>query len=185
MTTIGWFPADVVLDDGGRVHIRPLGRADAALVARGFEQLSAASRRLRFFSTIPRLSPALLRWLVDVDQHDHLALLAVRADEPGSGLGIARAVRSHDDPEHAEVAVTVLDKHHGRGIGSALLKALRRAALAEGITHFDGHVLVDNAAALGLLRHADAELHLDEPGVYAFSLPLRPVTATRRATVAS
>jgi GNAT superfamily N-acetyltransferase len=176
----GWFPADVTLADGSRAHIRPLGPADARILAAGFERLSPSSRELRFFTPTPHLSAEVLRSLTDVDQHEHLALLAVRAERPSEGLGVARAIRDPDHPSHAEIAVTVLDEFHRRGIGTALLRALRRAALADGIDTFDGYVLAQNRPALEWLRHSRARIGHDGGGLLHFAIPLRPGTPPGR-----
>ena len=63
------------------------------------------------------LSPAGLRCFTDVDHHDHQAPGAL--DHPrGRGVGTARDVRDADDPQAAEIAVTVIDGRQGRGPGT-------------------------------------------------------------------
>jgi len=106
----------VVLRDGSAVLIRPVRRADAALLADGFARLSTRSRRLRFLSPKKELSSAELGYFTDVDHHDHEALGALdHAD--GRGVGIARYIRDAVDPQAAEIAVTVIDDWQGRGLG--------------------------------------------------------------------
>ena len=60
-----------VLRDGSEVLIRPVRPGDAELLAEGFERLSPESRRLRFLTAKDVLRPAELRYLTDVDHHDH------------------------------------------------------------------------------------------------------------------
>jgi ribosomal protein S18 acetylase RimI-like enzyme len=151
------------------MEIRPITPADAPEIEAGFDQLSPTSRRMRFFTPMPRLPASLLRWMTNADQHDHIALMAV---DDGAGIGTAHATRRRDDASAAEVAVDVLDARHRQGVGSALMRELRRAAVLEGIDAFEGHVLVDNTSALAWLRSAGAELDLDEPGVLRFHIPL-------------
>src|SRR5271154_3032296 len=87
----------VVLRDGSKVLIRQVQRTDAPLLADGFTRLSAHSRRMRFLGRKDSLSAADLRYLTDVDHHDHEALGALdQAD--GRGVGIARYVRDVEDP---------------------------------------------------------------------------------------
>jgi hypothetical protein len=113
----------VVLRDGSAVLIRPVRRADARLLADGFARLSARSRRLRFPTPKTALSPAELRYFTDVDHHDHEALGAL--NHPGGrGVGIARYVRDADDPQTAEIAVTIIDDRQGRGPGTELMAQL-------------------------------------------------------------
>jgi GNAT superfamily N-acetyltransferase len=122
----------VVLRDGSEVLIRQVQRGDAPLLADGFLRLSAESRRLRFLSVKPELSPAELRYYTEVDHHDHEALGALNQVD-GRGLAIARYIRHTEDPEAAEIAVAVLDDWQGRGLGTELLNQLTDRAGQEGI----------------------------------------------------
>jgi hypothetical protein len=76
----------VVLRDGSAVLIRQVRSTDAPLVADGFARISAASRQMRFLGVKKELSAAELRYLTDVDHHDHEALVALdRAGGAGRG----------------------------------------------------------------------------------------------------
>jgi GNAT superfamily N-acetyltransferase len=139
----------VTLRDGARVTLRQIGPKDKRLLASSFERLSEESRYRRFFTAKSSLSPAELDYLVDVDHHDHEAIVAIDPTS-GNGLGVARYVRSADDPELAEVAVTVADDWQGRGLGRALLERLAYRARREGVRRFGARVQSDNLASLGL-----------------------------------
>ena len=155
---------EVVLRDGSRVEIRALSAADQAGLASGFERLSERSRYRRFLSPIPQLTPKQLAYFTDVDHHDHEALVAI---EPASrdGLGVARYVRSRDDPNEAEFAVAVADDWQGRGLGTALLRQLAARAREEGVTWFTGLVLGENRSMLHMLGTlGDVEQRLGESG---------------------
>ena len=80
---------------------------------------------------------------------DHEAIAAFEPDT-GALLGIARYVRSREDPQAAEVAVTVADDWQRRGLGRALLDRLTYRARREGIRRFSALVLGENRPALGL-----------------------------------
>jgi GNAT superfamily N-acetyltransferase len=131
------------LRDGSRVEIRPLTPSDTRGLAAGFERLSELSRYRRFLSPTAHLSDKQLRYLTDIDHHDHEALVAI---DPAShdGLGVARYVRSRVDREEAEFAVAVADDWQRRGLGTALLRHLAARARAEGIVRFTGLVSADN-----------------------------------------
>ena len=108
-------------DDTGM--IRPVLPVFVPLLADGFARLSARSRQLRFLTPKTALSPAELRYFTDVDHHDHEALGAL--NHPGGrGVGIARYVRDADDPQTAEIAVTIIDDRQGRGPGTELMAQL-------------------------------------------------------------
>jgi len=165
----------VVLRDGSVVLIRQVQSGDAPLLAEGFARLSLESRQLRFLTGKKTLSPAELRYLTELDHHDHEALGALRPED-GRGLGIARYIRNAEDPEGAEVAVTVVDEWQGRGLGTELLNRLADRARQEGVRHFTALVDVHNEAVLGLLRdsHADVRVTEREPGTVEYEIPLPP-----------
>ena len=112
-----------MLRDGSTVLIRPVRPVDAQLLADGFARLSARSRRLRFLTPKQELSPAELRYFTDVDHHDHEALGALNHAD-GRDVGIARYLRDADDPQAAEIAVTIIDDWQGQGLGTELVAQL-------------------------------------------------------------
>jgi RimJ/RimL family protein N-acetyltransferase len=147
----------VVLRDGSAVLIRQVRSVDAPLLADGFARLSAASRQMRFLGVKKELSAAELRYLTDVDHHDHEALAAL--DQAGGhGVGIARYIRDADDPQAAEIAVTIVDDWQGRGLGTELLAQLSGRACQEGIRRFTALADPSNVAVAALLRNAGARL---------------------------
>jgi RimJ/RimL family protein N-acetyltransferase len=169
----------VVLRDGSTVLIRPVRSADAPLVADGFARLSARSRQLRFLTPKKELSPAELRHFTDVDHHHHEALGALdHAD--GRGVGIARYVRDPDDPQAAEIAVTIIDDWQGRGLGTELVTQLSDRARSAGIRRFTALVAADNPAMAGLLRAVRADLVRREPGALRYEITLGPADSTAR-----
>ena len=66
-----------VLRDGSTVLIRQVRGTDAPLLADGFARLSARSRQMRFLGPKKMLSAAELRYLTEVDHHDHEAIGAL------------------------------------------------------------------------------------------------------------
>ncbi len=149
--------APVLLRDGSRVLIRPVRPSDAALLAEGFARLSERSRRMRFLGPKNTLTEADLRYYTEVDHHNHEALGALEVAR-GGGVGIARYVRDREDPQAAEIAVTIVDDWQGRGLGVELVDRLSERGRQEGICRFTALVAADNAAVAGLLRCYRAEL---------------------------
>lgn len=143
------------LPDGTEIKIRQISAADKEAIADGFARLSPESRYRRFFAPLERLTPADLRYLTEVDHHAHEALIAYDAAS-GESIGVARFVVS-DDPTSAEVAVTVVDDWHHRGVASVLLDRLVIRAREEGIARFIAIVLDGNDDALALFRHLDPD----------------------------
>ena len=137
------------LRDGSTLYMRPVRPDDKGAIASGFQQLSPESRYRRFFTAMSRLSDADLRYLTEVDHHDHEAIIGFDAD--GGPVGVARYVRV-EKPDEAEVAVAVIDDWQGRGAGTALLERLVERARENGIERFVASVLSENAEALELFR---------------------------------
>lgn len=154
----------VTLRDGARVTLRPIRPDDKDRLCEAFERLGEDSRYRRFFSPMPTLPPAMLRYLTEVDHHDHEALVAQDAST-GEGLGVARYVRTQGGPpDEAEAAVTVVDDWHGRGLGSVLLRALADRARDEGIATFTALVQGDNPRAIRALSALGEIQHTWEGG---------------------
>ena len=165
----------MLLRDGSVVLIRQIQSGDAPLLADGFARLSSESRRLRFLTGKSHLTPAELRYFTDIDHHDHEALGAL---DPvlGRGLGIARYIRNAEDPDGAEVAVTVVDEWQHRGLGTALLSRLADRGRQEGIRHFTALVAVDNEAVVGLLQDSRIGVRVThrESGTVEYEITLPP-----------
>ena len=144
-------PETVRLRDGSQLRTRAIRPDDKAAIAEGFARMSPASRYRRFFAPLSELSADDLRYLTEVDHHDHEALIGFDR-ETGDPVGVARYIRGVE-PTEAEVAVTVVDDWQGRGAATALLEHLVRCAREAGIEHFVAVVLPDNLDALELFRH--------------------------------
>jgi RimJ/RimL family protein N-acetyltransferase len=150
------------LRDGTLVAIRPILPSDADRLRDGFERLSPESRYRRFMSAVDELSDEQVYFLTHVDYEDHMAWVALDPLDPGRrGLGVARYVRVADEPSVAEAAVTVVDSHQGRGLGTVLLGVLALSALRNGIGTFRALVLEANAQMLAILRDLGAKAEHD------------------------
>lgn len=132
------------LPDGTPIVVRSLGEEDQELLITMFERLSERSRYRRFLTPKQRLSDRELAAFVDVDHRNREALVGLASNGAETGIGVARFVRSPEDPEAAEVAVAVADDWHRRGVGLVLLAQLADRARAEGIRRFSALVLAEN-----------------------------------------
>jgi RimJ/RimL family protein N-acetyltransferase len=163
----------VALRDSSTVLIRQVHSADAALLADGFARLSPRSRQMRFLTRKNQLSSAELRYFTDVDHHDHEALVALSPAD-GRGVGIARYIRHADDPQAAEIAVTIVDAWQGRGLGTELVTRLSGRARSAGIHRFTALVAEDNRAVARMLQNTSACLADRGPGTVEYAITLAP-----------
>jgi protein lysine acetyltransferase len=155
---------DFTLTDGTQVLIRPILPGDSERLAAAYDRLSPESVHSRFLSAKPRLSAAELRYLTQVDGSTHVALVAVLADAPDHIAGVGRFIRSKDEPDSAEVAVTVGDCYQDKGLGRQLGMELADAARARGIKRFTATMLATNEAAHRLFARVSERLETSHVG---------------------
>lgn len=162
-----------VLADGEELAIRPLLHGDRFELAAGFSDLSLRSRHLRFFDAPDELDADDLEYLTNIDYRDHYACAALLPGRPvPNGIGVGRYVREADDPTVAEVAVTVLDDHQRRGVGTLLTRALAEVAAGNRIRTFVSYVLWDNVPAIEMLAESGARVTPAEPGIARVELDI-------------
>ena len=140
----------VTLRSGDVVRIRQVRPDDAQALVRAYANLGEQSRYRRFFTVMPQLPESTLKAAVEVDHTDHEALVAVPLLS-AEIVGECRFIRLADQPDTAEVGVTVVDAWQGRGLGSALLARLSERAAEAGIEYFTAEVLAENRTMLALL----------------------------------
>ncbi len=145
--------ADVVVADGGTVHLRPILPSDADALVEFHSHLSARTRYLRYFSAYPRIPDRDLKRFTNVDHHYRVALIA----ELGGEIIAVGRYEGTPDTDEAEVAFVVADAHQGRGIGSVLLEHLAAAARECGIRRFHAIVLAENTAMIRVFHDAGYE----------------------------
>jgi acetyl coenzyme A synthetase (ADP forming)-like protein len=144
------YATDARLRDGLTVHLRPIRPDDLERMLEMWSRLSPETIRLRFFG--PRsMDERTMRYFTEVDYQRRFALVAETA---GRVVGVSRFDVLPEDPTSAEFAVLVEDAEQGRGIGTALLRALAEPARDLGVTRFEGEVLRENARMLRMLRDA-------------------------------
>jgi GNAT superfamily N-acetyltransferase len=130
------------------LEIRPVSPDDAADVRAFYESLSTDTLWLRYFVTTPPLDRRDIDWFVNVDHHDHVALVAIATmDGVRCIVGEARSIRFADDPDLAEAAIVVADAWQGKGIGSRLTDALANQATTTGVCKWRVVRLAENIAA--------------------------------------
>ena len=162
---------DVALRDGGAIHIRPIRPDDGERMLALFHRFSERTVYFRFHG-IPHMTAEAVHAFTQLDEHDRYAFVAALSGDADAPLvGVVRFARM-PDPTRAEMALVVEDAHHGRGVGTALLRALAAVALDRGITVFDAYVLGENHAMLDLLARERPDSSTTTDGVVTVRVPV-------------
>jgi Zn-dependent protease/GNAT superfamily N-acetyltransferase len=179
----GWVvPVEVETATGLRVRIRRAHPGDEEALLVGFSHLSDQSRYHRFFTALPRLSGRLLEQLIDIDDHERLALATFDPSRPsevggpdGFGIAVARYIQPDPAVPQAELAIAIIDEYQGQGLGDVLLTALEVVARGNGLTSLYAIVLGVNVGMTRLLIRHGARLTPhpeDDVGVRRYTLDL-------------
>jgi len=156
-----------------QIVTRELTRLERPKLAAHFLSLNAEDRRLRFGLPI---SDASVADYVERIEFARDAVFGVFDDE----LNLAGAAHLARAEDHAELGVSVLPAHRGRGIGAALLERAHTHSRNWGIGTLFMHCLTENAAMMHLARkqgmriaaasgEADAHLELAPASAASFA----------------
>lgn len=127
------------------IHVRELSRLDRTAMEQHFLALDAEDRRLRFGIAI---ADAAVRDYVARIDFDRDAAFGVYDDDLLL-LAVAHLARGR---RHAELGISVLPRHRGRGIGGALLHRAHLHARNWGERALFMHCLAENRAMMHLAR---------------------------------
>ena len=155
-------PVPVTLRDGTAAGLRPVYPGDQYALVRGEPLLSVQTRYQRFLAAV-HMTPALARYLAEVDYLDHFAWAAV--DSTDVAVGGASYVRSASDRALADISFLIEDEFQGRGLGTLLMGAIAIAARRNGIARFCADVLAENAPMRAILAHAGITWQPAQAGV--------------------
>ncbi len=162
--------AYALLSDGSTIEIRAARTGDFDVVRDMHAKMSPDNLYLRFFSMSPVAAEREARRICREPGPDHAALLAV---QDGQLVGCGSYEQAGAGSRSAEVAFTVADDRHNRGVGMLLLEHL--VSLARGLEFraFTAETLSENVAMLRVF--ADAGLQVQRSlvdGVYELTFPL-------------
>jgi len=149
---------------GGRAAaaIRSARPADLTALSDFFAGLSTRTRYLRFFAPVTP-GPPLLRFLSGAADDDVDAVVAVRG-----GLIIGHAMAADQigarGSMSTDIGVVVADAWQGRGVGSALVRALITGAQARGVTSVTMDVLPGNRQVLDMIAAHWPAARVDRSG---------------------
>ena len=162
--------AYALLSDGATIEIRAAWPEDFDAVRDLHGKMSPDNLYLRFFSLSPLVAEREARRICREPGPDHAALLAVL---DGEVVGCGTYEQAGAGSGSAEVAFTVADDLHNRGVGMLLLEHLVSLGRGRGFRAFTAETLSENAAMLRVF--ADAGLQVQRSlvdGVYDLRFPL-------------
>jgi len=140
------------LSDSTLIGIGLVGPEDEDRLLSGFRKLSQQSKLYRFHFSKQELSKNEKKYLLNIDNFNHLAIGAVDLDKSYDvGIGLARYIREKEDPTRAEAAITVIDEYQNKGIGTYLFKELIVHANKNGVRTLTSYVLKENAKMIKIL----------------------------------
>lgn len=152
------------------IHVRELTRLDHVLLERHFLELEAEDRRLRFGVA---LNDAAVRAYVAHIDFERDAVFGCFDDE----LLLSGAAHLARGSGFAELGVSVLPGHRGRGLGGALLARAHLRARNWGVHALFMHCLAENAAMMHLARKQGMAIGIDTGEADAW-LTLLPADAS-------
>src|SRR5688572_7076005 len=183
----------LVLRDGSTAGVRPATASDREAMRRFFDELSPASRRLRFLAAATASDDLLARLCDNNEPQNALTLIVCRLGDLGPQIiGVGSYFANSDIS--AEVAFAVDDKFHGRGIATALLERLALFGREQNFEYFSASVLPENQEMLDVFRDSGFDIHSrTDAGVVEVRLSLQSSPASiaaadardRQATIAS
>lgn len=145
-------------DPGRPAQVRRAQHSDLAALSNFFAGLSVRTRFRRFFAPVTPTSAMLRRLSGGTGNVD-----AVIAIAGGGIVGHAMAAdrAGTDGDSITEIGVVVADAWQGRGVGSALVRALIAGAQARGVTSLTMDVLPGNRQVLAMVLSHWAEAGID------------------------
>jgi acetyltransferase len=160
---------------GGDVIVRRIRRSDRRELERFYEALDPEARRLRFFATTSGLTDRQSARFCTSD-HDHregfVAETLPRDGQPCQIVG--HLCLEPDGPEAAEVALAVIDRYRGHGLGRRLLSAGVAWARAAGMRRLTATMFATNAPIQRLLRGMGLPTRMEilEPDLASITIAL-------------
>lgn len=144
----------VTAKNGEQFIIRPIRSDDREEIRKSLLKLSSNSIGQRFFAMKSGFSEDELNYFTVVDDYQHIAYVAIHVDPVTNeleGAGVIRAIRCKKNSHQAEIAMTIIDKYQGIGLGKILLSFLSDRASEKAITQFTGTLYRTNSPMIRLL----------------------------------
>jgi hypothetical protein len=162
-----------MLRDGTPVLVRTVRPSDRALLLEGFTRLSDQSRMFRFMAPVRSLSEEnVARFTAESTPIRHAIGSLDFSTEPPLPIAIARYERLGGEGSDAEMAVTVVDSHQKRGLGTLLFAGIAIVAAEAGIPAFVAFVHGENYGMIRLMHDLGGTAKTIPGEGYEFRIPI-------------
>lgn len=138
-------------DGGLLVRPRLTRPSDIPRIRAFLEALSAETRQMRFFSSMPVVPETAARHFAFFDPRRRLVVAAAAMDAGREEI-VGLADVAHLDTGLAELGVVVDDRRQGQGVGKLLTEVIASLAVQQGALHLRADLLPGNEAMLALMR---------------------------------
>jgi RimJ/RimL family protein N-acetyltransferase len=149
----------LVLGDGWRIFVRPIGPDDEPLFGDLLLHVSKEDLRLRFFDSIKEFSHQFIAKLTELDYPRAMALAAF--DEASHEMLGVVWLYSDSLHETGEYAILLRSNLKGRGLGWALMQLIIEYAKSEGLSRVYGQILQENSVMLKMCRELGFKVKTD------------------------
>jgi acyl-CoA synthetase (NDP forming)/L-amino acid N-acyltransferase YncA len=164
-----------LLADGTTVQIRPARLGDFEAVKAMHEAMSPNNAYLRFFSLSRTAAEHEAKRITRQPDADHAALLALYGSEVVGVASYEVGRKGSAAGKTAEIAFSVADAMHHKGIATLLLEHLVSLARASQIESFTAETLSENISMLRVFSDAGLPARSTrEEGVVTITIPLPP-----------
>lgn len=150
--------ASLLLDDGTLLSFRPVHPTDEPRMRDLYYALSRESLYFRFMGYMKRIPRRQLHDFVYVDHRHAVAVVGTLPAAQGEEIVAVGSYYVEPKTNRAEVAFTVRDDFHRRGIGRFLLGHLMTIARRGGLAGFTAEVLADNVGMRAVFAGADCKV---------------------------
>ncbi len=162
------------LKNGTLVFIRFLKQSDKEYIEKGYKELSYKSQYFRFISPPINLSDKYLKYLTEIDNRNHVAMIAFAIEKHlKRAIGVARYIKQIGNPASAEYAITVADSFQNQGLGTILFNLIIEHAKGNNVNNLTGYILSENYVMLKIVRHHNIHVQREEGSLLRVDLPLK------------
>jgi len=137
---------------GEQLQVRFIEPRDTDELQHYFRSLSTRSRYNRFLGAISELPKGLLHDFLQVGERDRFTAVATMMVDDFETIVAEARYAFHEESSTLEFGLSVDDRWHGHGIGTALMKNLECRAAALGAEHMFGDTLRSNETMISLAR---------------------------------